>query len=176
MHIIPIEKCNELYNKCKVGFCISASNPSRIPFEMMAAGLPVVEMYRENNLYDMPDDGVLLAEPTPEGLASAIVHLLDSPEECKKMSEFGKKFMKDYPLEKGFTQFLEIVKAMVETDYNDPQEIKLLYTKKPFLPSEESKQVVFEEIKENPIPVDNHGKVYRILRKCYRAGKKIIKH
>lgn len=28
LHIIPVEKCNELYNKCKVGICMSASNPS----------------------------------------------------------------------------------------------------------------------------------------------------
>ena len=72
LNIIPITKCNELYNKCKVGVCMSASNPSRIPFEMMAAGLPVVELYKENNIYDMPDEGVLLARPTPEAIASAI--------------------------------------------------------------------------------------------------------
>ena len=30
LHIIPIDQCNELYNKCQVGLCISASNPSRI--------------------------------------------------------------------------------------------------------------------------------------------------
>lgn len=77
LNIIPIEKCNELYNRCKVGVCMSASNPSRIPFEMMAAGLPVVEMYKENNIYDMPDGGVLLARTTPEAIASAIIYLVD---------------------------------------------------------------------------------------------------
>ena len=100
LHIIPVEKCNELYNKCKVGICMSASNPSRIPFEMMAAGLPVVELYKENNLYDLPDEGVLLADTTPEAIASAVVNLLDHPEEAKKMSEFGINYMKGYPLEK----------------------------------------------------------------------------
>ena len=58
--IIPITKCNELYNKCKVGLCMSASNPSRIPFEMMAAGLPVVELYKENNIYDWIIDRIIL--------------------------------------------------------------------------------------------------------------------
>lgn len=77
LNIISIEKCNELYNRCKVGVCMSASNPSRIPFEMMAAGLPVVEMYKENNIYDMPDGGVLLARTTPEAIASAIIYLVD---------------------------------------------------------------------------------------------------
>ena len=73
LHIIPVEKCNELYNKCKVGICMSASNPSRIPFEMMAAGLPVVELYKENNLYDLPDEGVLLADTTPEADRKSVV-------------------------------------------------------------------------------------------------------
>ncbi len=171
LHIIPIQKCNELYNKCKVGVCMSASNPSRIPFEMMAAGLPVVELHKENNIYDLPDEGVLLAEPTPEAIASAIVHLLDNPKECEKMSKFGKKFMKDYPLEKGFEQFLQAVKHMLETDYDKAPEIKPLYKKKAFLPTKESKEVVFEETKQEPVFVDNHGKIYRFLRRCKRALK-----
>ena len=175
LHIIPIGKCNELYNKCKVGLCMSASNPSRIPFEMMAAGLPVVELYKENNIYDLPDEGVLLAEPTPEAIASAIVHLLDNPEECNKMSNFGKQFMKDYPLERGFEQFIKAVKDMLETDYNEEKEIKPLYKKQAFLPTEESKKVVLEEAKKEVIYVDNHGKIYRLLRKGYRFTKKIAK-
>lgn len=175
LHIIPIEKCNELYNKCKVGLCMSASNPSRIPFEMMAAGLPVVELYRENNIYDLPDEGVLLAEPTPEGVASAIVHLLDNPDECKKMSDFGKNFMKDYPLERGFEQFLKAVKDMLETDYNDSIEIKPLYKKEMFFPIEESKKIAIELTKQNPIYIDNRGLVYKGLRKIYRFTKKILR-
>lgn len=175
LHIIPIEKCNELYNKCKVGICMSASNPSRIPFEMMAAGLPVVELYRENNIYDLPDGGVLLSEPTPEAIASSIVHLLDNPEECKKMSEFGTNYMKDYPLEKGFEQFLQAVEDMLQTDYNTAKEVKRTYNKEAFKPTKEAMEVVFEEVKKEPIHVDNHGKVYRILRKGYRFTKKVAK-
>ena len=118
LNIIPLKECNELYNKCKVGVCMSASNPSRIPFEMMAAGLPVVELYKENNIYDMPDGGIILAEPTPEAIASAIAYVIDNPKVAKEMSDFGKEFMKDYPLEKGFEQFLQAVNDMLETDYN----------------------------------------------------------
>ena len=175
LHIIPIDKCNELYNKCKVGICMSASNPSRIPFEMMAAGLPVVELYRENNIYDLPDGGVLLSEPTPEAIASSIVYLLDNPDECKKMSEFGTKYMKDYPLEKGFEQFLQAVKDMLETDYNTAKETEPTYKKQAFKPTEEAKNAITEEVKQQPIHVDNHGIIYRILRKVYRFAKYIIK-
>ena len=175
LHIIPVEKCNELYNKCKVGICMSASNPSRIPFEMMAAGLPVVELYKENNLYDLPDEGVLLADTTPEAIASAVVNLLDHPEEAKKMSEFGINYMKGYPLEKGFGQIVNVVKDMLETEYNDMPTIEKSYKKPAFKATEEAKNVVIEQVKEEPIHIDEHGKVYRFLRRCKRAIKTKIK-
>lgn len=168
LRIIPIEECNKLYNKCKVGLCLSASNPSRIPFEMMAAGLPVVEMYKENNIYDLPDEGVLLADTTPEAIASAIVHLLDHPELSKKMSEFGVQYMKQYPLEKGFGQIVNVVKDMLETEYQDMPKIEKLYQKPAFAASEESKNVVIKEVQANPMYEDNHGRLYRFLRRCKR--------
>ncbi len=168
LHIIPIEKCNELYNKCRVGLCMSASNPSRIPFEMMAAGLPVVELYKENNIYDLPDEGVLLAEPTPEAIASAIVYLLDNADERKKMSEFGKNYMKDYPLERGYEQFLKAVKEMLETDYNNLPEIKLMYKKEAFKATNESMEISVEQVKQEAVYVDEHGEIYRFLRRIKR--------
>ncbi len=168
LRIIPIEACNKLYNRCKVGLCLSASNPSRIPFEMMAAGLPVVEMYKENNVYDLPEGGVLLADTTPEAIASAIVHLLDHPEIAQKMSEFGVQYMKQYPLEKGFGQIVNVVKDMLETDYQDIPKIEKLYQKQAFTASEESKNVVIQEVQARPIYEDNHGRLYRFLRRCKR--------
>ncbi len=171
LHIIPVDKCNELYNKCRVGICMSASNPSRIPFEMMAAGLPVVELYRENNLYDLPDGGVLLAEPTPEAIASAIAEIVDHPEIAEKMSDFGKNYMKDYPLGAGFEQFLKAVKEMLETDYNNIPEIERSYKKEPFKASAEAVKISEGFISAAPIPTDNHSKIYRLLRFCKRKAK-----
>lgn len=153
------------------GLCMSASNPSRIPFEMMAAGLPVVELYKENNQYDLPEEGVLLAQPTPEAIASAIVYLLDYKEEAKKMSEFGKKYMKDYPLTKGFEQFVQAVNDMIEENYNKVSEIKPMYKKQAFSATKEAKEVVFEQAKQEPIYVDNHGAIYRFLRR----GKRVLR-
>lgn len=105
LHIMPIEKCNELYNKCKVGLCMSSSNPSRIPFEMMASGLPVVDLYRENNLYDIPDDGVLLADTSPEAVASAIIKILDDEKLQKQLSNAGYKFMQNIQLKEVLMNF-----------------------------------------------------------------------
>lgn len=127
--IISLEKCNELYNKCSVGLCISSSNPSRIPFEMMAAGLPVVELYMENNLYDMPDSAVLLAHHTPESLAEAVIRLLDDADKRAEMSVEGIKYMQDKDLEKGYRQFLEAVNKVVSGEKVEMQYSKVVYNK-----------------------------------------------
>ena len=138
--IISIEKCNELYNKCKLGLCISASNPSRIPFEMMAAGLPVVEIYKENNLYDFPEGGVCLAEPTAPAIATAIINLLDDEEKLKKMSNIGKDYMKDYPLEKGFEQFIKSVNNLFIENSEINTKIDISYMKKPIVADSKIKE------------------------------------
>ncbi len=166
LHIIPIQECNQLYNKCKVGVCMSASNPSRIPFEMMAAGLPVVELYKENNIYDMPDGGVVLARTTPEAIASAIIDLLDNEEKRNKMSAFGINYMKDYPLEKGFAQFLKAVDDMLNTDYDNREEIKPVYNKPAFEASKEASKVAISQAQ--PFHIDNRGPLYRFLRRVKR--------
>ena len=174
LHIIPVEKCNELYNKCKVGICLSASNPSRIPFEMMSAGLPVVELYKENNLYDLPDGGVLLSDTTPEAIASSVIHLLDNPKEAKRMSDFGIKYMKDYPLERGFGQIVNVVKDMLDTDYNNMPKIEKIYNKPAFKSTKEAEEINLEQIKQEPISKDDHGKIYRFLRRCKRVLVKYL--
>ena len=174
LHIIPVEECNKLYNKCKVGICLSASNPSRIPFEMMAAGLPVVELNKENNLYDLPDGGVLLSDTTPEAIASSVIHLLDNPEEAKKMSEFGTNYMKDFPLERGFGQIATVVKDMLDTDYNNMPKIEKLYNRPAFKATKEAEEINVEQIKQEPISNDNHGKIYRFLRRCKRVLVKYL--
>lgn len=171
--IIPITKCNELYNKCKLGLCISASNPSRIPFEMMAAGLPVVEIYKENNLYDFPEGGIKLAEPSPEAIASTIIEMLDNENELAKMSKIGNKYMQDFPLEKGFVQFVEAVKNLFENDYIETQSIKQSYTKEK---SVATKKVIeaSNEILKMPNFIAAGGNKKRKLRRIKRRIKDIL--
>jgi hypothetical protein len=103
--LLPLEECNALYNRATLGVCISASNPSRIPFEMMAAGLPVVEVYRDNTLYDLPESSCLLCDPTPESIASGIIRLLNDSARLSLMSSEAAKFMSGKNLEYGYKQF-----------------------------------------------------------------------
>lgn len=111
--LLSLQDCNALYNRCAVGLCLSSSNPSRIPFEMMAAGLPVVELWRENNRHDLPDSAVSLSEQTPESLAENILRLLDDEQARARMSEAGIAFMQDRPLERETREFISAIDGML---------------------------------------------------------------
>ena len=152
--MLSAEECNELYNKCSVGLCLSSSNPSRIPFEMMMAGLPVVDLYLENNIYDFPGDGCLLAEPTPEAIATAILKLFDDDSLRKSFAFGGKTYMKKYPLDYGFKQFLECVKGLMDGGENKAKAVHRTYRQGAIESSigdiESKEEVFFEEIKEDP--------------------------
>ena len=163
--IIPLEKCNALYNKCEVGLCISSSNPSRIPFEMMAAGLPVVDLYMENNFYDMPNEGVRLAHTTPESIAQALIEILDHKETAAEMSEAGKRYMADKDLEHGFEQFYAAVSDMAAR--REPAE-PTVYDRSYTRPAVSADVVMDEKLAEQsyapPVIVDNSlfGRLKRI--------------
>lgn len=174
--IMPIEKCNELYNKCRVGICMSASNPSRIPFEMMAAGLPVVELYRDNNLYDFPDGGVMLADSTPEAIATAILKILDDEKLQEKMSKEGIKYMKDYPLEKGYEEFIDAFNNFFNNKNKKEDVIKQSYKKDMIIGNDDLNEISkkLPEVSFN-MPVQKTPIVKRALRKGKRIAKRIIR-
>ncbi|MBD9114756.1 glycosyltransferase, partial [bacterium] len=168
---MPIDKCNELYNKCKVGVCMSSSNPSRIPFEMMAAGLPVVDLYRENNLYDIPEDGVLLADTSPEAVATAIIKILDDDKLQQSMSKKGYEFMKNYPIEKGFEEFLNFVNNILDDKNITDSDVRQIYNKKPIMASKEVKDAM-DIIKETPVTPKNTSKSVRYMIRIKRFIKR----
>lgn len=113
MGMLTIEGLNALYNKCHVGLCLSSSNPSCNAFDMMAAGLPSVDLYRENNLFDIPSGGVLLAHQTPESIAEAILYLISNPEILLNMSDFGIDFMKSRSSINEVKEFISIVDNII---------------------------------------------------------------
>lgn len=66
-----------LYQEASVGVIASATNPSRMSFEMMASGLSVVDVYGYSTVFDYPPDSITLAVPSVRSLAAAIGQALD---------------------------------------------------------------------------------------------------
>lgn len=170
--IIPIYQCNELYNKCKVGLCISSSNPSRIPFEMMATGLPVIDLHMENNLYDMPNDCVSLAHYTPESIAEAIINVLDNEEMQNKMSNAGIEYMKEKSLEYGFNQFYNAVENIINNTVSKDIICEKVYTHEPVIAD------VFSPCKSNVTSysevLNNKGRLINKMKNIPFVGKSKI--
>jgi len=89
-----------LYSCATVGVAFSTTNPSRVPFEMMACGCPVVDLdYGDNYINYSSRDNVMLVEPTPEGIAEGIELLIRNEELRAKIARNGLDFARSLPSE-----------------------------------------------------------------------------
>lgn len=133
--IVPPSALNQLYNDCRVGLCISASNPSRIPFEMTACGLPVVDIFRSNNLHDYDDtSGVLLAHQTPESLAKAMLEIIENEPVGRRMSQDALDFAAERSMAREMQQFTTYVEQILAGKTASPrQDMAPLYSARPIV-------------------------------------------
>lgn len=113
--VLSIEECACLYAKCSLGISLSASNPSRLPFEMMASGLPVIEIAGENNSCDYPTDTVLFAEPSAAGIASAILWAVREPEALTERSARAFAAMQERSIEHENQMFFDAFRSYAES-------------------------------------------------------------
>ena len=87
--ILDSQNLANLYRKCTIGFVLSGTNYSLVPNEMMACGLPVVDIDAEHTRLSYQPETVLLAEPTPSGLAASLSILLNNPSLRESFSNRG---------------------------------------------------------------------------------------
>ncbi len=85
-----------LYSQGTVGLVLSLTNYSLIPQEMLACGMPCVDLagYSSESVFGS-DGPVELAEFDPGDLAAAIERLLDDPERWERDSARGIEFVRD---------------------------------------------------------------------------------
>ncbi len=80
----------ELYAEATVGVVLSMTNPSLVPLEMAACGLPVVDLASESMRATFGDDGpIALAPFDPVALAGAIAALMDDDDERERRGAAG---------------------------------------------------------------------------------------
>lgn len=156
--VLSTEECNRLYNRCTVGMCLSASNPSRVPFEMMAAGLPVVDMHTENNLYDAVEGAELLAYPEPVDVAGAVLSLLANEEKRVVMSAHGVDVMSFRPLAREAACAASLLEEIARGETRVLNERQRSYGLEPFRAAEELREVA-RTLQETPVIVDKPSQV-----------------
>lgn len=82
-----------IYSEARVGLCMSMTNYSLIPQEMMACGLPCVDLADFGSGMAFGADGpVALVAFDPVAIADAIERLLDDREDWERRSRAGRAF------------------------------------------------------------------------------------
>ena len=89
----------DLYREATLGVVFSATNYSLVPGEMMACGLPVVELDVESTRAIYPGDAVTLAPIDPAGIANAVEALLDDPDRRRAQAEAALEWVSQFSWE-----------------------------------------------------------------------------
>ncbi|HEY1832983.1 MAG TPA: glycosyltransferase [Solirubrobacteraceae bacterium] len=85
-----------LFSQASVGLCLSMTNYSLIPQEMLACGLPCVDLEGASAESVFGSDGpVELSEFDSHALAGHVERLLESPELWQRRSQTGVEFVKE---------------------------------------------------------------------------------
>lgn len=115
LDIVPtLNDLAKLYATSAAGLVFSTTNPSLVPYEMMACGLPVVDLNRPGNEvnYDSRYDIALLADADPAKMAQNMADLLDDAAGLARRSANGIAFAATFPSEEDMARRVE--KLIVE--------------------------------------------------------------
>ncbi len=92
--VLAGDRLAQLYSESTVGMVLSMTNPSLVGLEMMACGLPCVELASEPMLATFGRDGPLqLAAPDPLALCAAIERLLGDAAGRERITRAGLELM-----------------------------------------------------------------------------------
>jgi O-antigen biosynthesis protein len=88
----------QLYAEATIGLCLSSTNFSLMPKEMLACGLPCVELagVSAESIFGADGGPLVLAPLEPLALADALARLLDDPAERARRSSAGVAFVADH--------------------------------------------------------------------------------
>jgi O-antigen biosynthesis protein len=104
--ILPEAELTRLYSAATVGISLSLTNYSRVSQEMMACGLPCVELDTPSVRAGLGgDDGLTFAPFDPLALADAVERLLDDPGLRARRSEAGQRLVAGRTWERSGEQF-----------------------------------------------------------------------
>lgn len=109
------------YQRSAVGLVFSPTNPSMVPFEMMACGLPVIDLdTRANEITYGSRSNVELVAPNPEQIADAIAELLNGDDRRERIGKLGKAFAERLASEnETISAFVDLIEAKIASQSNE---------------------------------------------------------
>lgn len=105
------------YAECSLGLVFSTTNPSLVPYEMMACGLPIVDLDRPGASVSYGDrsDIAFLADQDPVRMGEQIADWIDDETELSNRRERGLSLVAALPTEAGMARRVEaLILAKIE--------------------------------------------------------------
>jgi glycosyltransferase involved in cell wall biosynthesis len=93
--IVDEQSLAVMYNRATVGLVLSLTNYSRIPKEMMACGLPVVDLAHPSvhSIFGPSGELIETVEPDPSKIADRLSELLAAPDRRKQQAASARRFV-----------------------------------------------------------------------------------
>lgn len=107
--LAPLELARR-YNEATVGLVFSPTNPSMVPFEMMACGLPVIDLDVEGNAENYGGcENAFFANPDPHRIAEVIHTVLRDKQARDRVAHNGQAFAAAMCEEQAIKQLMQII-------------------------------------------------------------------
>jgi glycosyltransferase involved in cell wall biosynthesis len=87
------EQLARLFSEATAGLCLSLTNVSLVPHEMLACGLPCVDLDRPGTRSVREGDAIALAAPDPVAIAAELERLLGDEPEWDRRSRAGRELV-----------------------------------------------------------------------------------
>jgi glycosyltransferase involved in cell wall biosynthesis len=96
--VLTKEELAQLYSSADVGIAFSTTNPSLVPFEMMACGCPVVDLdYNDNYINYGSKENAKLVGISPEEIVNGIEELIKDDDMRHRIAMNGRQFAGNFP-------------------------------------------------------------------------------
>jgi glycosyltransferase involved in cell wall biosynthesis len=118
--VLPPSGLAELYRHAAVGVVLSATNYSLIPNEMMACGLPVIDLLGDNTREVYAPRVITLSEPTPLSIGKHISHLLTSNEARERQVDAARSYVQQLSWEKSARTIERILQDALRSPDRSP--------------------------------------------------------
>lgn len=103
---------NKLYQSADFGFVASMTNISLVPYEMIATGLPIIEM-SEGSFVDFFGEGcAIMCDFDPEELFSTISDYCSNPDKIYSMQHKAEAYIEQFSWNRTCNQFVDIIKKL----------------------------------------------------------------
>lgn len=98
----------DLYRESSIGLAFSTTNPSLVPYEMMACGVGVIDLDFNDSVVSYESKrNISLAQPIPEEVAKNIMELIENEDKLQRQVTNALKLCEKFPTEKEMCEKIE---------------------------------------------------------------------